>query len=305
MDSRQLRYFISVAMEGSIIKAANYLPLTPSAIAKNIIALEEEIGVVLFERRAKGILLTPAGEVWFQHARQLLSEMEQANNDVRRASQGLLFGCLDVGIPASNLIGLTALDEILAIFSARNPNVEIVVHKMILRQQQIDALRRGTILAAFNTHFPEASDLVVETFAKENVWLATSINHPLANDSVVSFEKLNQCSFIGFQESNPFHSSYEIAFKIHGVTPRVEYTSSDIFSHLGMCACSNRVTLLSPVLQALKFPGVKFTPLLSDFSPVVRYECARLKRQSSPLLQELIKSMHAYNDQRIFKQAKL
>ena len=296
MNSRQLRYFISVAKEKNIGKAANYLPLTQSAIAKNIISLEEELGVVLFERQARGVKLTPAGEIWLRHAHQLLQEVEQADNDVRCVSKSTIRQRFDIGIPSQNLIGLTALDKIIANFSEDNPGVDVVIHKMLLRQQQVEALRQGTILAAFNTTFRKSPDLVIDMFAQESAWVVTGTNHPLANNSAVHLEKLREFNFIGFQESKPFHDSFETAFKIHNIIPKVEYTSSDVFAHLGLCACDKGVSLLSPVLQTLRFPGVKFIPLLSDFSPTIRYECAHLKKTSSPLLDNLIKTIQSYKE---------
>ncbi len=301
MDSRQLQCFIAAAKEKSIIKAADYLPLTPSAIAKKIIALEEELGVALFERLARGVRLTPAGEVWLEHAHQLLDEIAQASNDARRAAQEFPLRRLDIGIPASNLIGVAALDRILAIFSANNPNVDIVIHKMLLRQQQLDALRQGIILAAFNTSFQDAPDLVIDTFAQKNIQLVTSTDHPLANHCAVHIEKLRDLSIIGFKEalqgSIPSKNSFATAFKIHNIHPKIEHTSSDVFAHLGLSACGQGVALLSPILQTLRFPGVKFIPLLSDLPLTVQYQCAYLKKPSSPLLKELIRSIQFYRDQ--------
>lgn len=302
MDSRQLQCFIAAAKEKSIIKAADYLPLTPSAIAKKIIALEEELGVALFERLARGVRLTPAGEVWIEHAHQLLDEIEQASHVVHRAAQEFPLRRLDIGIPASNLIGVTALDRILAVFSANNPDVDIVIHKMLLRQQQLEALRQGIILAAFNCSFPNTPDLVIDKFAQENIQLVTSTDHPLANHCAVHIDKLRDLSIIGFQEaiqgSIPSNNSFATAFKIHNIYPKVGHTSSDVFAHLGLSACGQGVALLSPILQTLRFPGVKFIPLLSDFPLTVPYQCAYLKRQSSPLLKELIRSIQSYRNEK-------
>lgn len=142
----------------------------------------------------------------------------------------------------------------------------------------------------------ESPDLVIDAFAQENAWVVTGANHPLANKSAVHLEQLRDFNFIGFQESKPFHDSFETAFKIHNITPKVEYRSSDVFAHLGLCACGKGVSLLSPVLQTIRFPGVKFIPLLSDFSPTIRYEYAHLKKTSSPLLDNLIKAIKSYKE---------
>ncbi len=296
MDSRQLQYFIAVAKEKSIIKAANYLPLTPSAIAKQIISLEEELGTALFERQPRGVKLTLAGEVWLEHAHQLLDEIEQASRDVHRVSQSILPRRLDIAIPNLIWTSLPPLERILSDFSRNNPDVEIITHHIPSRQRQLEALREGIILAAFNNAFREAPDLAIETFAQHGVSLVASTKHPLANCASVPLEKLREYPLISFQEQ-PFQNSVETAFKIHNVSPRIAYTSSDTFSHLGMCACNIGISLLNNGLQRLRFPGVKFIPLLSDLPLTARFDCISLKKQSSPLLKDLIKSIQSCRDE--------
>lgn len=295
MDSRQLQYFIAVAKEKSIIKAANYLPLTPSAIAKQIISLEEELGTALFERQPRGVKLTLAGEVWLEHAHQLLDEIEQASRDVHRVSQSILPRRLDIAIPNLIWTSLPPLERILSDFSRNNPGVEIITHHIPSRQRQLEALREGIILAAFNNAFREAPDLAIEIFAQHGVSLVASTKHPLANCGSVPLEKLREYPLISFQEQ-PFQNSVETAFKIHNVSPRIAHKSSDTFSHLGMCACNMGISLLNNGLQRLRFPGVKFIPLLSDFPLTARFDCISLKKQSSPLLKALIKSIQSCRD---------
>ncbi|MDR3430765.1 MAG: LysR family transcriptional regulator [Rouxiella aceris] len=294
MNNRQLRCFISAAKLNSISEAANHLPMSPSTIAKKIVSLEEELGVALFERLPRGVKLTPAGEVWYQHAHQILNEVAQASSETRRASQNMLLKRLDIGIPSLNLTGATVLDEIIENFSASNSNVNIVIHKILLRQQQIDALRRGVIHIAFNTSFQESPDIVIDKFAQENVWLVVGDEHPLATASTVHIDVLNKYPVIDFQETS-MKILYESAFGKHNIAPRFENTASDVFSHLGLCACGKGITLLSPGFQRLRFPGVKFIPLISDSSLAISYECARLKKASLPLVDDLVESIVSCN----------
>ena len=72
MELRRLRYFVAVAENGSISKAAQKIFLTQPALSRQIKALEDEIGLLLFERQAHSIRLTPAGEVLLEEARKLL-----------------------------------------------------------------------------------------------------------------------------------------------------------------------------------------------------------------------------------------
>jgi len=77
MDWNDLRYFVSVAEQGSTLKAGRVLGVSQTTVARRIAALEEAIGLSLFERRAAGYTLTSDGEDLLRHARQVSAAAEQ------------------------------------------------------------------------------------------------------------------------------------------------------------------------------------------------------------------------------------
>ncbi len=88
MELRQLRYFVAVAEEGNISRAAKRIFLTQPALSRQIKALEDEIGQCLLERQAHSIRLTPAGETLLREAGDLLQQAEQMLERVRGAGRG-------------------------------------------------------------------------------------------------------------------------------------------------------------------------------------------------------------------------
>ncbi|MFI4994624.1 MAG: LysR family transcriptional regulator [Hyphomicrobiales bacterium] len=82
MHAAVLRYFDQVARQGSIRRAAEALHVASSAVNRQIIKLEEEIGTQLFERLRSGVRLTPAGEVLLRHARETLSDFERTRLEI-------------------------------------------------------------------------------------------------------------------------------------------------------------------------------------------------------------------------------
>lgn len=87
VDLRRLRYFIEIAEAGAISRAAARLEIAQSALSHQVAALEEELGVRLLVRRARGVHLTEAGERFLGHARGVLRAVEQAEHDVRALSR--------------------------------------------------------------------------------------------------------------------------------------------------------------------------------------------------------------------------
>jgi DNA-binding transcriptional LysR family regulator len=88
MDLRQLRYFLAVAEERSVTRAAARLHLTQPPLSAQLGRLEHELGVELFVRHRRGVDLTEAGRQLVEHARRVLADVEAAAESVRRTGQG-------------------------------------------------------------------------------------------------------------------------------------------------------------------------------------------------------------------------
>jgi DNA-binding MarR family transcriptional regulator len=106
MELRQLRYFVAVAEDGNISRAAKRIFLTQPALSRQIKALESEIGQCLFERQAHSIRLTPVGEALLDEARELLDHAERMVERVRGAGRGVR---LRVGYAPSLAAGILSV----------------------------------------------------------------------------------------------------------------------------------------------------------------------------------------------------
>ena len=102
MTTVSLRYFATVARRGSIREAAEELHVAQSALSRQIQKLEQEFGVPLFQRHARGVELTSAGEIFLRHARSSLRQTERVRSELDALKEhalhfvGVLLGVHDV-----------------------------------------------------------------------------------------------------------------------------------------------------------------------------------------------------------------
>src|SRR5438094_900080 len=120
MELRQLRYFLAVAEEGNISRAAQKIFMTQPALSRQIRALEDEIGQCLLERQAHSIRLTPAGEALLRETRELLQHADQVLDRVRAAGRKVR---LRVGYAPTFANGL--LSAAVEQFAQKHPNAHV------------------------------------------------------------------------------------------------------------------------------------------------------------------------------------
>ena len=136
---RFLRYVDEVARAGSIRRAAEQLHVTASAVNRRVMDLEEELGAPLFERRARGVRLTAAGELFVRYIREQSGDVERMKSQIEDL-KGLRRGT--VRIACSQALALDFLPREIAAYRARFPLVQFEV-------QVFDHERAMATLAAF------------------------------------------------------------------------------------------------------------------------------------------------------------
>jgi len=193
MELRQVRTFRAVAEELSFSRAAAKLGYVQSSVSAQVGALEQELGVPLFDRLGRRIALTDAGEVMLAHSRKLLALAEQTKGAVVDAGvgSGEVTGSLTVSAPETLLT--YRLPRLLALFHERHPKVRLSVRPSAIGRlvgSARKAVEEGSVDVAFVLDEPldervRLADLTVETLVQEDVTVIASASHALADSPAV------------------------------------------------------------------------------------------------------------------------
>ncbi|MBO6785157.1 MAG: LysR family transcriptional regulator, partial [Alphaproteobacteria bacterium] len=124
MDLKHIRTFVAVYEGGSINSAAERLNTAQPSLSLHIKHLEESLGVALFERHARGVRATPAGDRFYRDCQTILGDIEQAAETMREFATGLS-GSLDIGLIPTVTKGVIA--DVLPAFTEEMPHVDVRV----------------------------------------------------------------------------------------------------------------------------------------------------------------------------------
>ena len=177
MELRHLRYFVAVAEAGSLkVAAQSKLHTAQPSLSRQIHDLEEEIGAQLFIRRSRGIELTPAGQVFLDHARVVLSQVEVGIEAARRLANpakpyfvlGYLTGHETTWLPAA-----------LHVLQDQMPGAHVVISSQVSPHLAV-AISGGRMDAAFLRREAGSSDLEFRLLTREPLEVFMRSDHRLA-----------------------------------------------------------------------------------------------------------------------------
>lgn len=295
MELRHLKYFIAVASEENIGRAARRLNISQPPLTRQIKQLEQELDIVLFTRTPKGMELTPAGALFLEEAKNIVSLIDNATERTMRAAQGRL-GRLDVAIFGSGI--LDTIPKILMAFKADFPDVKVVLHQMT-KNEQIAALRERRLDVGFNRLLAPLPDIQSELVIRERLLMAINASHPLSKEPELPFSAIADEPLIMF----PTNGRPNYIDKITGICnevgffPNVAQEVGDAVSGVALVAGGFGICLVPRSSTVLALPGVVFVPI-RDHLPhwCVDLSCIYRSHDHSPILAAFLGTIRAFRD---------
>ena len=260
MELRHLRYFIAVAEERHVTRAAERLGMQQPPLSQQIRALERELDVQLFRRRPRGVELTDAGSALLTEARAILSHIDQAVAATKRTARGEQ-GPIAVGFTSSAPFH-PVVPRIIRSYRETFPLVALTLEEGGT-MELIDDLRDERIDVAFiRTPIADQEGLVVSPLLQEEMVLALPRTHMLSRgaNEAVSLRALAHETFIVYRRNNGpgLYDAIFAACNASGFSPRVGQEAPRIVSTLNLVAAGLGISLVPESLQRMRMDGVVF-----------------------------------------------
>lgn len=298
MDLRKLRYFLTVAEERNLGRAATLLHISQPPLTRQIHQLEQELGVQLFNRTPKGMEPTEAGTLLAQEARNIFSLVQQASEKTQRASQGRL-GRLDIAVFGSGI--LDTIPRLLLRFKQDYPEVKVVLHTME-KEEQIQALRQHRITVGFSRMLKPLPDLTSELVSKEKLLLAVNENSPLATAPLITLRELADYPMVLFSSSSRPNFVDKVMSLCYaaGFTPEITQEVGDVVTGVSLVASGFGVCLVSESASSLSLPGVVYREI-SDLpaNATIDLSCVFRSDDNSRLLGSFLDTLRSFKNDEV------
>ncbi len=287
MELRHLRYFVAVAEEQNITRAAARLRVSQPPLSRQIRDLEDELGVGLLTRSAHAVKLTEAGRVFLGEARAVLLRADEAVQTARAVASGM-GGSIDIGYAPSLTVDL--LPRALQAFQENCPGVRARLHDLST-EEMLAGVRDERLHAALMVRPSAAAlrGLSFENLRTYPVCVAASPAHSLARARSVTLARLRSERLIGYTEKDypEYHEWLNALFE--GVTPPVSEEHDSVTSLIAAVESGRGVALVSQSLACLAGPRLKLRPLRPS-PPPMRVGIAFLAKHPSPSTQRFVAS---------------
>jgi DNA-binding transcriptional LysR family regulator len=292
IELRQLRYFVTVAEELHFGRAAARLNMTQPPLSQTIFALEELLGVSLFDRNRRSVALTDAGAALLPEALRLLAQAGELPALVQRAAAGET-GKLVLAFVSS--ADYSVLPPFLRAYRAAYPHVHITLREAT-SDLQLDDLLDGRIDAGLL--IPPLPDK-----AKSQLDYLPVLNEPLILAAPADLRELHGQQIVDLLSLPPLpliifprpispslYDAIIAVFRNAGITPSIGQEAIQMQTIVGLVSAGMGIALVPQSVSNLQRPGVAYRPLAQS-TPLVETGLAWRKDNTSPVLKGFLELM--------------
>jgi len=256
LDLGQVRCFVAAATELNFRRAAALLNMTQPPLSRQIQLLEDNLGVMLFERIGRTVKLTTEGRVFLADATRLLNLAEQAESTVRRASKGKT-GRVRLGFTGA--AGYELIPELLVAAADVLPEIDVVLLELV-SAAQIEAFAANTIDLGFLRPLPSRQKLEFLLVDEEPLIVALPKRHMLCQFEQIALKQLDEQPFIMHSptQGKYFHDRIMGMLATEGVNLNIAQYIDQTPTILSLVRAGLGVAILPASAQRFHYDNVEF-----------------------------------------------
>lgn len=244
MELRQIQYFIEVAKREHMTDAAEALHVAQSAVSRQIVNLEAELGVDLFYRDGRNIRLTPIGQMFLEKMEIAMDVIEQARREIEEHLDPKK-GTIRIGFPTS--LAAYLLPTIISAFRKEYKEVKIQLHQGAYHYL-IESVLKGDVDIALLGPVPSQEKRIKsEILFMENFLALLPANHPLAKKEEIALDELRNDPFVIFPSGYILRDLVIQACKQQGFEPNIAFEGMDMDTLKGLVSAGLGVALLPEI----------------------------------------------------------
>jgi DNA-binding transcriptional LysR family regulator len=241
MELRQLLYFTTLSETLNFRRAAEKLNISQPPLSVAIRKLEEELGVALFVRSSRGVMLTAVGEVALKHARSALAEASQLREAVLEGGSGAR-GRLALGFVGSAIYAL--LPRLLGLYRERYPNVNLVLQESTSTDIARRILARQLDVGLVRLPLLEPAGLESKVIERDEFVVAMAATNPLASHDSLPLSALAGEPFILYTRVSVLRGAILAACHRAGFVPEIAQEAAQVFTILSLVQSGLGVALV-------------------------------------------------------------
>ncbi|WP_428909550.1 LysR family transcriptional regulator [Niallia sp. Krafla_26] len=261
MNINQLQYFCVLAETEHYTRAAKLLSITQPSLTHSIKELEKELGVTLFNKHGRNIKINQFGEFLYQQVGPILDSLEKTKNDIQLMVD-----------PTRGTIHLSFLHSLSQDFipkvinqfvqSEENKHIHFVLDQGTTTDIKKDFFENKIDIAF--TSFIEEDEITSIPILNQELYLATSLDHPLSNKTEIDLVETADYPFIFYNEKSSLRPIIDDLFKQINIAPKITYELADDGTVCGFVAANLGIAIVPNIFGIQHFP-IKLIKIKNPF----------------------------------------
>ena len=240
MDWHQLKYFKTLANVENFTRASIELALSQPALSRSISRLEEEVGVPLFERKSRGVILNKYGQIFLEHANRALSEIAEAKQEIHNLVNPF-HGTISLAFIQT--LGSSFVPELISSFQKDYPDIHFQLYQHAT-SKILSQLESAEIDIGFCSPKEPSENLSSISIVKDELFLIVPIDHRLAGVDEVDLSEVAHDPFVLFKPETAVRDVTERLCHEAGFHPKMSFEGFEESTVAGLVGAKFGVALI-------------------------------------------------------------